>query len=41
MLCFELQYEWTPPQVFFCGYSVLKLFCNNAEGANDIKFSQK
>ena len=23
---FELQYEWTPPQIFFCGYRILQLF---------------
>ena len=38
---FELQYELTPPQIFFCGYRVLKLFCHNEEWAHDIKCSQK
>ena len=40
-VCFELQYEWTPPQIFLCGYRVLQLFCRNVEGAYDIKCSQK
>ena len=41
VLKFELPYEWTPPQIFFCGYRVLQLLCHNVEGAHDIKFSKK
>ena len=41
VLRFELQYKWTPPQIFFCGYRVLQLFCPNVEGAHDIKCGQK
>ena len=25
VLKFELQYQWTPPQIFFCGYRALQL----------------
>ena len=35
VLKFELQYEWIPPQLFFCGYRVLQLR-RNVEGAHDI-----
>ena len=38
-LKFELQYNWTPPQLFFCWYRVLELFCHNVEEAHDIKCS--
>ena len=38
---FELQLELTPPQIFFCGYRILQLFCYNVEGAHDIKCCQK
>ena len=38
---FELQYEWTPPQIFFRGHCALQLFCHNVQGAHDIKCSQK
>ena len=41
VLKFELQYEWTSSQIFFCGYRVLQLFCRNVEGAHDIKCNQK
>ena len=41
VLKFELQHEWTPPQIFLCGYRVLQLFCHNVEEAHDIKCSQK
>ena len=41
VLKFELQYEWTPTQIFFCGYHVLQLLCHNGDGGNDIKCSQK
>ena len=41
VLKFELQYEWTPPQMLLCGYHVLQLFCHNVQGAHDIKCSQK
>ena len=41
VLKFELQYEWTPPQIFICRYRVLQLLCHNAEEAHDIKCSQK
>ena len=27
VLKFELQYEWTRPQIFFCAYRILQLFC--------------
>ena len=37
MLKFELQYEWTPPQIFFFGHRVLQLFCHNIEGTHHIK----
>ena len=40
-LKFELQYEWTPSQIFSCGYRVLQLLCHNGEEAHDIKCSQK
>ena len=40
VLKFELQYEWTPPQIFFCGYALYN-YCHNVEGAHDIKCSQK
>ena len=33
VLKFELQYEWTPPKIFFCGHRVSQLFCHNVEGA--------
>ena len=36
-----MQYEWTPPQLFFCRYCVLQLFCHNVERAHEIKCSQK
>ena len=38
---FELQYEWTPPPIFFCECHVLQLFCHNVESARDIKCCQK
>ena len=38
VLKFKLQYEWTPPQMLFCGYHVWQLFCHNGEGAHDIKW---
>ena len=38
---FQLQYEWTPIQIFFCGYSVLQLLCHNVEGTHDIKCNKK
>ena len=41
VLKFELQYEWTPLQICFCGYRVIQLFCDNVEGAHDIRYSQK
>ena len=41
VLNFELQYKWTPLQIYFRGYRVLKLLCHNVDGAHDIKFSQK
>ena len=41
ILKFELQYEWTPPQIFFCEYRVLQLLYHNVEGAHDIKCIQK
>ena len=41
VLKFELQYGLTPPQIFFCGYRLLQLFCHSGEGAHDIKCSQK
>ena len=41
ILKFELHYEGTPPQIFFCGCRVLQLFCHNVDGAHDIKWSQK
>ena len=41
ILTFELEYEWTPPQIFFCGCCILQLFCHNVEGAHDINCSQK
>ena len=41
ILKFKLQYEWTPPQIFFCRYRVLQLLCHNIEGTHDIKCSQK
>ena len=25
----ELQYQWTPPQIFFCRYRLLQLFSHN------------
>ena len=37
----ELQYQWTPPQTFFCRYRLLQLFSHNVEGAYDIKCSQR
>ena len=40
-LKFKLQYELTPPQIFFCGYNVLQQFCHNVEGTHNIKCSQK
>ena len=39
-LKFELQYEWSLPQMFFSQYRVLQLLCHIAE-AHDIKCSQK
>ena len=36
-----MQYEWTPPQIFFCGHRALQLFCHNVERDHDIKCSQK
>ena len=41
VLRLELQYYWTPPQIFICGYRVLQLLCHNVEGAYYIKCSQK
>ena len=41
VLKFELQYEWTPPLIFFCGYRVLQQFCDNVGRAHDIKCIQK
>ena len=41
VLKFELQYEWAPPQIFFCGHRVLQLFCHNVGGGHDITCSQK
>ena len=41
VLKFELQYEWTPPEIFCCGCRVLQTFCHNVEEAHDIKCSQK
>ena len=41
VLKFELQYEWTPLQICLCGYRVIQLFCDNVEGAHDIRYSQK
>ena len=41
VLKFELQCEWTAPQKFFCGYSVLQLLCRNVERAHNIKCSQE
>ena len=38
---FELQYEWTPPQIFFYGYHVSQLFCHNVEEAHDVKYNKK
>ena len=40
-LKFELQYEWTPQETFFCGHRVLQLFCHNIEADHAIKRSQK
>ena len=37
----ELQYQWTPPQIFFCRYRLLQLFSHNVEGAYDIECSLK
>ena len=37
VLKFELQYEWTASQIFFCRYRVLQLFCHNVEGTHVIK----
>ena len=36
VLKFELQYKWTPPIIFFCGYRILQLFCDNGDGAETI-----
>ena len=36
---FELQSEWTPPQIFSYGYQVLLLICHNVEGIHDIMYS--
>ena len=33
--------EWAPPQIFFCGYRVLQLFCHDGEGAHDTNCSLK
>ena len=41
VLKFELQKEWTPPQMFFCEYCVLHILCHNVQRAHDIKCSQK
>ena len=41
VLKFEFQHAWTPPQIFFCGYRVLQLFCRNVQKAHDINCSQK
>ena len=38
---FELQYEWTLPKIFSCGYRVLQLIYHNVEEVCDIKCSQK
>ena len=40
VLKFELQYEWTPPRIFFRGYHVLQLFCDNVDAAHDFKCGQ-
>ena len=39
-LKFKLQYEWTPPQMFFLGYCLLQQFCHIEKGAYDIKCSR-
>ena len=39
--CFELQYEWTPPLISFCGYRVFQLLRHDVEETHDIKRSQK
>ena len=41
VLKFELQYEWTPPKILFCGYRILQLLCHTVEGAHDINRSQE
>ena len=28
---FDLQYKWTSPQIFLCGYHILRLLCHNVE----------
>ena len=38
---FNLQHEWTPQQIFFCGHRVLQLFCHNLAADHTIKCSQK
>ena len=37
---FNLQHEWTPQQIFFCGHRVLQLFCHDVEEDHFIKCSQ-
>ena len=36
ILKFELQYEWTPPQVFFCRSHILQLFYHKVEDPNAV-----
>ena len=38
---FELQYEWTSPQTFFCRYRILQPLRHNVEGAHAIKCNKK
>ena len=40
VLKLELNYEMTPPQMFFSGYHVLQAFCQNVVGACDIRCRQ-
>ena len=39
VLKFKLQYEWTSPQIFFCGYRILQLLCHILKGAHDINWN--
>ena len=41
VLKFELQYEWTPSQIFFLWIWRFATIFQYAEGAHDIKCSQK